>query len=382
LAVLLPMTILSALLAWLAAGPERKGSVLRQPSTFFNVEYGAKAAYLLFERLGYQVGQLRRPIDVHSLSPYQGLVMLGARVPVSDAETSTLRAWVSSGHVLLVVPDHFLLDEWFPRTPAAPGSQARLDPSDPICQDIRELETQSNARLSAEVDRPGALGEVSVHRFWEDSAGSIGMRVSCGSGSIIALAAAFPLTNEGIQRQDNVLLAANLARELAGPAGQGTIGFDEYHLGFAERDPSALAILKLMFADDWGWAIAQAALAGAAALGAGAVRFGQPVDVTRRQRRHHLEFAKAAGHLLHQARAWDLTLRTLVAHYRAQLCQLAGLPVNVDDAALAHVVKDRTGLNVTQFLEGVRSQHRVNQHDLIVVANSLHAAAERMKHGP
>ena len=67
--------------------------------------------------------------------------------------------------------------------------------------------------------------------------------------------------------------------------------------------------------------MAQAALVGVLALWAGAMRFGSPRDIVRRQRRQQREFAEAAGRLLNEAGATSLAAETLYRYYRDRLCR-------------------------------------------------------------
>ena len=79
LSILLVGAVLVALLAWLVQAPERTGGVLREPSTFYNAAYGAKAAYEVLERLGFPVTRLRRPIVAETLEGIGTLVVLQRR---------------------------------------------------------------------------------------------------------------------------------------------------------------------------------------------------------------------------------------------------------------------------------------------------------------
>ena len=165
------------------------------------------------------------------------------------------------------------------------------------------------------------MAKAEAHAFWKDEQGIIGLRAEFGKGTIIALADSFPLSNLGISEADNGLLLANVARELSDRY-PGQVAFDEYHLGFPERDWSSLAMVKLLLAGPWRWAIGQAILVGLLGLYAGAVRFGSPQDVTRKPRRQHREFAESAGRLLDESGATALAAETLYRHYRDRLCRL------------------------------------------------------------
>ena len=146
----------------------------------------------------------------------------------------------------------------------------------------------------------GPLQDAPARVFWKDQQGTIGLRATYGDGTIIALADDYPLTNIGISQGDNGLLLANVVREMSARY-PGRVAFDEFHLGLYEHEASPLAIITLMLSGPWRWAAVQAALVGALALAARAVRFGGPQDVVHKPRRQHREFAEAAGRLFDEA---------------------------------------------------------------------------------
>ena len=140
---------------------------------------------------------------------------------------------------------------------------------------INRLEVGGDQRFDLDSPLRGPLAKSAARAFWKDKQGIIGLRAKFGDGTIVALADTYPLSNLGISDADNGLLLANLARELSDRY-PGQIAFDEYHLGFAERDWSSVAIAKLMLAGDWRWAVAQAALVGVLALYAAGRAIRQP----------------------------------------------------------------------------------------------------------
>ena len=163
-----------------------------------------------------------------------------------------------------------------------------------------------------------------AHAFWTDAQGIVGLRATLGKGAVVALADSYPLSNLGIAEADNGLLLGNLAREMSARY-PGQIAFDEYHLGFPQQDWLSLAMVKLLAAGPWRWAIGQALLACLLGLYAGAIRFGSPRDLARAPRRQHREFAEAAGRLLEQAGGGALAAEALYRHYRDRICRAAAL---------------------------------------------------------
>lgn len=410
LGILLPLALLAALVTWLLMPPEGHGGLQREPSTFYNVGYGTKAAYLVLRRLDYAVERLRRPISPVRLQGLSGLVLLKPAVGLSDAELSTLKEWVKQGHRLLVAPGrsgfafqpgHYL-EEWFQSAEDGQGAKGTLrvgpraktpagnldptaegfDAADPLCEGVGALSAGGGQRFVEGESLQGDLSDSSAHEVWKDARGMVALRIEYGSGEIVALADPYPLTNLGISEADNVVFFANLARVLAGPE-KGAIAFDEYHLGKPLRDASWLAMVKLMLSGNWRWAVAQAALVGALALFAAGVRFGSPRDVKHRERRQHGEFAEAAGRLLHESGASHIAYQTLYHYYRNRLCRLVHRGPDVENARLAEAVREAGSVEIGAVLgefDG-QSSRPVSQQQLLRMCQELHRAVETLEHG-
>jgi hypothetical protein len=422
---------LVALVIWLVKPPETTGGLVRQPSTFFNAGYGTKAAYLVLDRLGYPVTRLRRPLGDDALDGIGILVVLKPLLGLRPYELTDLDAWVREGHVLVVVPgscvadafgvkDHpghvkskemdeedkhsaageqlgAFFEQWF-RIEDAGGDDekkpedsskteqadagATIDPGEPICAGIHQLTARAHRRF-AKSPLKGSLANSAAEPFWSDRLGTIGLRIRLGEGTIIALADPFPFSNLGIGEADNGLLLANLAREFS-KVSPGKIAFDEYHLGFAARDWSPLAMMKLILAGPWQGAMAQAILVGLLALYAGAVRFGSPRDIVRKPRRQHREFAEAAGGLYDEGGATLLAAATLYRYYRDRLCRTLHLDPHVDNSRISQAVHDRSGRDIAAILDRARdaASNRVTRQELLVVTKNFHRAVEALDHGP
>ena len=271
-----------ALVAWLVMPPEKTGGRAEQPSTFFNAAYGTKAAYLTLDRLEYPVTRLRRPIGPETLRGIGVLFILDPTDGLERHEMTELEAWVRQGHALVVVPGSSVriatgrrpastpgstLADWFSVNrdshhaeagkpepdEAEPGDSSdvaqpdpgvELDAGDPICEGIGHLAAGGDSRFAATPLR-GPLAAAVPTILWRDKRGPMALRVSLGAGTIVALADAYPLCNRGIGQFDNGVLLGNMVRDLS-RLSPGMVAFDEYHLGFPERDYSSVAMAKLM----------------------------------------------------------------------------------------------------------------------------------------
>jgi hypothetical protein len=406
LSVLLLLALVAALVTWLLTPPERTGGLWGEPSTFYNAGYGTKAAYRVLDRLDYRVQRLRRPMTPSNLERLAGLFVLNPVVGLSDSEMDVLVNWVERGGRLVVAPGPSDMamqagssfGEWFEMTEAggaAPPVGPRpltplgnpdptatgFDARDPLCEGVSKLAAGEGRRFVEGKSVLGDFDAAGVHEFWKDDSGIVALRIEHGAGEIVALADPHSLTNLGIGEADNAVFLANLSRRLAG-ADRGTIAFDEYHLGKPLRDVSWVAMAKLMFSGNWRWAVLQAALLGALALWAAAVRFGTPRDLQHRRRWQHQEFTEAAGRLLYASGATPIAQQTLYHHYRNRLCRLVHRSPETTNAELAEAVRRAGGGQIGALLDEIerRGTRRVSQQQLLQMCQTLHRAVEALEH--
>jgi hypothetical protein len=416
LTILLLGALLAALLHWLLAPPEKTGGFERLPSTFYNVGTGAKAAYDVLDQLQCPVTRLRRRISSASLQGIGVLFILRPKEGLAREEVALLKDWVEQGHALVVVPgsppepaatddgrshDDEFLDDWFAwkEAPDKPGKQPetfppaeraaplqKVEAANPLTAGIAELAVPDllpdGRRFDPQSPCRGFLEDAAARVFWNDPQGTIGLAAEYGDGTIIALADDYPLTNIGVGRADNGLLLANVVREMSARY-PGQVAFDEFHLGLAEHDASPLAIVNLMLSGPWRWAAVQAALLGALALAARAVRFGSPQDVVHKPRRQHREFAEAAGRLFDEAGATSLAAETLYRYYRERICKLLFFDSQAEDQRLCEAVERRAGAAVAAELRQAQAalQGSLSRQKLLAFSQKLHRVAEALDHG-
>ena len=222
LSLLLLVAVVVAIVAGLALPAQRTGGIRAQPSTFFNVPYGGKAAYLALQHMGYDVVRLRRPIDTDTLAPLNALVVLRPVHALTRHEEEVLLGWVRAGHRLLVAPAEALPDTDFPpvderqplvawfRFRPAPGPDAVsivrtwFDSEEELLDGIQQLGTRSGPRFD---DPPvtGPLADAGFRTIWADEHGVVATRIELGRGEIVALADVYALTNAGLRESDSPL---------------------------------------------------------------------------------------------------------------------------------------------------------------------------------
>ncbi len=400
--ILLPMALLGTLITWLAMPPKKEGRWVREPSTFFNTGSGAKAAYLVLERLGYDVVRLREPFSPDRLAGVEVLWILEPTFGLEKDERKALSDWLESGGRLVLAPGvrpfvaraggDWLFDNWFntisTSSPAKDAWQAisqkrgeSLSENDPLFAGVNEMTARGESRFPNNSPLKGPLANAPARVFWADDLGTVAMRVSVDEGEIIALADTHFLTNRGLDEADNAVFLANLARQASHATGGGTVAFDEIHHGFPLSGDPWVAIAKMMLAEHWGWGIVQASLVLLLALYALGVRFGRPVDVVMKQRRQHGEFAEAAGRTLHDAQANELVYRTLWQHYRGLLARSVNARPESTPAELATAIRAQSGVDVAAVLEEAEAKQatRVSRTEVFAMCSDLERVATALQ---
>ncbi len=365
LSLLLILGVLAGLVSWILIPPPKEGHPSRPPSTLLNRSYGTKALYLTLKQLGYEVTRLRRAYSPALLAEIESLVLMKPTIDLAEDDWEQLWEWVRDGGRLLLVASETVTSctaesseeiGWFNACSMKPSQEEEpermevkagehLAVGDSLFEGVSKVITRPTVRFVKDNPVTGKLKRVRHDPLWTDEHGLAGMRVRYGDGIILALADDYPFTNLGISEGDNIILAANLARELGGGDKYRVIGFDEFHHGFLERDPSWLAVAKLIFRDRWGWGLTQAALAGLIALFAAAVRFGRPAELVRRHRRRQSEYTIAAGRLLGSSHgAVEQVYPILHGHYRGEILDALGLDRDTDSPTLLDMLERRLGV--------------------------------------
>jgi hypothetical protein len=404
LGILLPLSVLGALITWLVMPPKREGSWLRQPSSFFNSHSGTKAAYLVLDRLGYQVSRLRQPISRETLDGVDTLFILEPVVGYEKEERKALGDWIELGHTLVLAPSvrplrpalpgSWFFDNWISvGPPSGPVSESSgkvklvsgesLKTYDSMCAGVREMVGGTDFRFPTGSVAVGPLAGSPVDEIWRDDYGVGAARVRYGEGTIIALADTYWMSNRGLDEADNSLFLANIAHEATGGNRAGRIAFDETHHGFRLSGNPELEVAKLMLEEHWGWGLVQAAVVLVLGLLAASVRFGKARDVVQPARRQHAEFAEAAGRTLHDANAADLAYRSLYQHYRSRLCKRLHLEPDANAEQIARAFSMQSGKDISRLLAEADEKVRAGSAtrvDVLDIATQMHRVLEDLEH--
>jgi hypothetical protein len=173
-----------------------------------------------------------------------------------------------------------------------------------------------------------------------DERGALLVDFAHGQGRIVVLSDPFIVANRGINRADNLHLAANIVTGAGG--GDGLIAFDEFHQGRGTTQNQFIAY----FAGTPVLAMcAQLFLLVAAVVWTRGRRFGRPLPAPRVDRRSKLEFVASMAELQQRAHSFDLAIENIYGRTRRALARYGGADVSAPHADIAAAVAARSGRN-------------------------------------
>jgi hypothetical protein len=170
-----------------------------------------------------------------------------------------------------------------------------------------------------------------------DEGGALLLDFVRGRGRIVVLSDPFIVANRGINRADNLQLAANI---VTGAGGDNLIAFDEFHQGRGTTHNEFAAY----FAGTPVLAMcAQLFLLVAAVVWTRGRRFGRPLPAPRVDRRSKLEFVASMAELQQRAHSFDLAIENIYGRTRRALARYGGADVSAPHTTIATAVAARSG---------------------------------------
>jgi hypothetical protein len=166
--------------------------------------------------------------------------------------------------------------------------------------------------------------------------GALVVDYSYGRGRIVVLSDPYVASNAGLNRADNLFLAAGV---VTGGL-KGRVAFDEFHHGYGETQNQIFAYLR---GTPIIWIFGQGALVALALVWTRGRRFARAIPAPRPDRRSKLEFVSSMAELQQRARAYDLAVENVYQRTRRALARYAGLPATATPAQLAERVAARSG---------------------------------------
>ena len=166
--------------------------------------------------------------------------------------------------------------------------------------------------------------------------GALVLDYAYGRGRIVVLSDPYVASNAGLNRADNLFLAASV---VTGGL-KGRVAFDEFHQGYGETQNQVFAYLR---GTPILWMFGQGALVALALVWTRGRRFARAVPEPRPDRRSKLEFVSSMAELQQRARAYDLAVENVYQRTRRALARYAGLPATAAPAQIAERVAARSG---------------------------------------
>ena len=295
--IALVLTAVIALLTPNAAG----GDIATPPSTFFASDGGAKAIFLVLQRLLPETTQWRLPLTELEHDPQlrgATLIVMGPPAPLSEREADALDAWIKNGGQLVLATSR----TWDIQNPS--GNQMEKP------------------------KRGDYLERHQIYRRPGEGAGALAASETkaLGKGRIVYLPDGRAFSNKMLRETDNAVWLATRASEWGA-----RVLFDEYHQGFATRRGFFSLIGLFLFRSPWGFVCLQLGLAGAIYIVGCKRRFGRIVEELPVERTSPIEATEALGGLLQTAQARVLSARAIHQYLNMRLSIFLGHRVDLSN---------------------------------------------------
>ncbi|MGA2483327.1 MAG: DUF4350 domain-containing protein [Candidatus Acidiferrales bacterium] len=342
--------VLLCLAAAAVVPPEATGEI-SFPSTYSTASGGARAAFALLQKLGYQV---RRWEDSPDQLPGTGagylLILAEPFHAASTEEQHAIQRFVHSGGAVLAVGEEAA--RWMPETDAVHEetddvewkSYAAQSPG-PLTRDAPRI-TMAPPSVRWKTSKP------SHEALYADGQNVVAVRYAAGKGSVIWWADATPLTNAGLPVEGNL----SFFLDCVGSPSQRTILWDEYFHGQRRSLFAYIARTPVP------WAGLQAAFVALLILVTFMRRSGPVQAPPTPSRLSPLEFVETLGDLYHRAHAGSAAASVSYAHFRMLLARRLGLAANTRLADLHRAARERLGWTEPGFYETLQAAERASRN--------------------
>jgi hypothetical protein len=307
----------------LLAKPENDSEI---PTTYSSGSSGAKAAYLLLARLGYNIQRWEQ--SPRELPHGGGTVLVMAEplgAPTQEEKKKLLEFLESGGRLIFTGRFPALFErqaETVPDLSPAIGWQkfAAQSPS-PITEAAAQITLTANAHWAT---RQFAIP------LYGDGDKIVVVKYATGKGEVLWWASATPLTNAGLKEPGNLefLLAC------IGPAG-GRILWDEYYHGYRHSLTASVAQSPAK------WIFVQLGIFALAILLTYSRRNGPICTPPPESRLSPLEFVQTLGSLYQQAGAASVAVDVVYQRFRYWLTRRLGMESNASIEELERAVHKR-----------------------------------------
>jgi hypothetical protein len=329
------------------------------PSSYSPASGGALAAYMLLGDLNLPVERWERPpTDLAEIDPHSVLILAEPSEKPSEEERDALQEFVARGGRILfcgpeirtfflpaTLSDHREIAGWKTFSPVMPSPFSRG--AEHIEIGLRRYWGQLNPGQIQIYGEPGSPAVVVAQ---------------AGAGELIWWAGATPLTNAGLQQQDNLQFFLNSVTTSGGPL---HILWDEYYHG--ERGSLSAYVNQTPVM----WGAVQLLILTAVLMFTFSRRSGPTQAPVSPSRLSPLEFVDTMGGLYQRAKAGSIPVQVSYRHLRLELSRRLALPATSPDSALAQAAEERLGFRSPEFLDTLDTASAASQNPKLSAKKAL-----------
>jgi hypothetical protein len=341
------------------------------PSTYSTNWDGAKAAYLLLEKMGYAVRRWNEPpTALGSKSRNQVLILANPMQTPTPEEKAALRVFLENGGEIIatggsvawLLPEgQYFMEEFGAQETSFPA----LIPS-PLTSGANEIS------MIPPLDwHPSSAKQVVIYGN-EETAAVIAYAV--GKGRVVWWGSPSPLTNRGIRNPANLALFLNSV----GDSGK-RILWDEYFHGARQ------GLSSYFWSSPLPWASAQLGLVFLFMLVTFSRRYGTIRMPGKFSRLSPLEFVDTLGGLYARAHAASAAVRVSYHRFRYQFSRQLGLPATASPAEMARAASLTLGWKEAPVVGGLLRADRgsrtidLNDAEALEIIQELHDYSSRLE---
>jgi hypothetical protein len=304
------------------------------PSTYSSGPGGARAAFLLLQRLGFPVERWENsPVDLPVDGDGALLILANPTDQPNQAEHDALVRFVQSGGKVLftgIVTGDFFLPAYLIPQPANTKPQT-----------FDAVLPTSYTHGDKIVLNPGALWGTLTYAqipLYGDPQHPVVVSWKIGRGKLLWWAGPTPLTNSHISDAENADLLLDAVGAGESPSERpARIYWDEYFHG--ERG----SLWGYIAGTPISWGLAQVGLLGVVVFLTFGRRSGPVIPAVQTSRLWPLEFVDTLGALYERADATSAAIDVAYRTFRVTMTQRLRMPSDVSDAALGQAVANRLG---------------------------------------
>jgi hypothetical protein len=335
--------VLFAVLVVMAAiiSPPQLTGASAAPSSYSPAWDGAEGAFLLLQKLGYNVTRWERsPVELPQDAANQTLILADpTELPSEEERVGVIEFLENGGRIIATgsaastfLPERSSFDEGDPMEPK--DSFDALVPS-PLVRNAPQISMAKPDDWS-----PSSVRQVAV--YGDDDTAAV-VTYQFGKGEVIWWAAPTPLTNGAILDSGNLAFFLNCI----GAPGQGQVFWDEYFHGVRG------SLLDFFWRTPAFWGVAQFGLVFLAILAMYSRRLGPVRAPTVQSRLSPLEFVDTLGDLYASAHVSAAAIGIAYQHFRFRLTRKLGLSIDIPSPELAEVASEALGWEKAALLDAL-----------------------------